>query len=208
MSIDLKYLREHYASLSDEALQAINRADLVAEAQRCYDDEVRQRKDTRLIADLHDLAHQKANVEFEARPAEDLHQPGWREDAAEVFSRVDRLGTPPGAEIDAREALEAAGIPCYVERSEIPKEESSPAFLPPTHVWRVLVPGDLNLRAASVLDRDIFNQQYEDDWKTLLETFSDEEVREMKPEVVFCGLFDRVERVIRAYDEELARRKL
>ena len=37
---------------------------------------------------------------------------------------------------------------------------------------------------------------------------SDEEVLEMKPEVAFCGLFDRVERVNRAYDEELARRRL
>jgi len=30
----------------------------------------------------------------------------------------------------------------------------------------------------------------------------------MQPEIAFCGLFDRVERVTRAYEEELARRRL
>ena len=34
------------------------------------------------------------------------------------------------------------------------------------------------------------------------------DLRAMNPEVVFCGLFDRVERVIRVYDEEIARRGL
>jgi hypothetical protein len=43
MPADPKFLRQHYASLSDEALRAINRADLVDAAQSCYDDEVKQR---------------------------------------------------------------------------------------------------------------------------------------------------------------------
>jgi len=30
----------------------------------------------------------------------------------------------------------------------------------------------------------------------------------MSPEAAFCGLFDRVERVTKAYDEEIARRGL
>jgi hypothetical protein len=30
----------------------------------------------------------------------------------------------------------------------------------------------------------------------------------MTPEVVFCGLIDRLERVNRVYDEEIARRRL
>jgi len=29
----------------------------------------------------------------------------------------------------------------------------------------------------------------------------------MSPETAFCGLFDRIERVRRAYEEELARRR-
>jgi hypothetical protein len=57
-----------------------------------------------------------------------------------------------------------------------------------------------------VLDRDLYNKEFEETWKTHLEMLNDEELREMKPEVVFCGLFDRVERVKRAYEEELDRR--
>jgi hypothetical protein len=204
MPVDPKYLREHYASLSDDALQAINRSELVAAAQQCYDDEVRRRKDARRIPGQTNLADE--NPEFDAEPDGGGDKPGWLSDAAEVFSRVDRPGAPPAADLaDAQDALEAAGIPCYLDLSEIPADDSP---RPPTHLWRVMVPGNLNLRAASVLDRDIFNQEYEDEWKTLLETLSDEELSEMKPEVVFCGLFDRVERVTKAYDEELARRKL
>ncbi len=70
------------------------------------------------------------------------------------------------------------------------------------------MPGNLNLRATSVLDRDIFNQEFEETWKVHLETLSDAELRQMNPQVVFCGLFDRVERVTKAYDDELTRRKL
>jgi hypothetical protein len=58
------------------------------------------------------------------------------------------------------------------------------------------------------LDRDIYNDEFEAEWKTHLETFSDKELRAMNPQVVFCGLFDRLERAKNAYAEELARRKL
>jgi hypothetical protein len=44
MSIDPEYLRQYYASLSDEGILAINRADLVETAQKCYDYEVSQRE--------------------------------------------------------------------------------------------------------------------------------------------------------------------
>ncbi len=138
---------------------------------------------------------------------DDGGKPEWLTDAAEVLSRADLPGAVPAADIvDARDVLEAAGIPCYLDLSEIPEEQhSSP---PPTHLWRLMVPGNLNLRATSVLDRDMFNQEFEAEWKTLLETLSDEELRGMNPRLAFCGLFDRVERVTRSYEEEIARRRL
>ena|SRR5579862_4538598 len=201
MAVDLTYLREHYASLSDQALRAIKRADLVEEAQRYYDDEVARRK----------LAARAAQSIEEPSPASETRdlddEPDWLDDASEVLSRADRPGSlPADAMVEARDALEAAGIPCHIELSEIP--EAHDASPPPTHLWRLLVPGNLNQRAIGVLDRDIFNQDFEAEWKTLLETLSDEDLREMKPEVAFCGLFDRVERVTRAYEEEIARRRL
>ena len=203
MAVDLKYLREHYASLSDEALRAINRTDLVEGALGCYDDELARRKHARkLIPEPPDVTEE--DVEVDAEPPD---QPDWMDDASEVLSRADRPGSlPADAMVEARDALEAAGIPCHIELSEIPEaNDTSP---PPTHVWRLLVPGNLNQRAASVLERDIFNPEFEAEWKTLLETLSDEDLRGMKPEIAFCGLFDRVERVTRAYEEERARRRL
>jgi phosphatidylserine/phosphatidylglycerophosphate/cardiolipin synthase-like enzyme len=44
MPTDPEYLRRHYASLSDEALLAIDRTELVETAQQSYDDELERRK--------------------------------------------------------------------------------------------------------------------------------------------------------------------
>lgn len=189
MAADQQFLREHYASLSDEALASIDRAELVASAQQCYDEEVRSRGNTVEDAQLDD------------------EKPDWLPDANEVFSRVAVPGAPPAPDIeDARDALEAAGIPVYLDvTQEVPEPDPSPS---PVQTWRVMVPGNLNLHATSVLERDIFNADFEEHWKTHLEMLSDDEVLEMTPETAFCGLFDRVERVTRAYEEELARRKL
>src|SRR5579859_4712655 len=124
--------------------------------------------------------------------------PEWLEDASEAFSIDSRVASDAGADADeARIVLEAAGIPAYVEFCEDPSDDGSPA----EHRWRVLVPGKLNLRAASILDRDIFNAQFEETWKAHLEMLSDEELSEAEPRAVFCGLFDQIERATRAYEE-------
>jgi hypothetical protein len=210
MPADPRYLREHYASLSDEALRAIHRADLVETAQKCYDDEVRRRdlasrRDVRRETDAPDTVDNLAELDEEL--SGDLDDPGWLDEAAEVFSRYVRPGTLPADDIaDARDALESAGIPCHLELYEDPEEKST--VPQSTTRWRLLVPGKLNQRATSVLERDIFNPEFESEWKTLLETLSDEDLRWMKPEIAFCGLFDRLERVTRAYAAEIARRRL
>jgi hypothetical protein len=103
--------------------------------------------------------------------------------------------------------LEAAGIPCYLELIEITEEEKK-LYQLPTHRWRLMVPANLNLRAISTLQRDIDNQEFEAVWKAQLEALSDRELLATNPEIVFCGLFDRIERVTKAYEEEVARRRL
>jgi len=191
MPVDLQYLREHYASLSDQALSAIDRTELVKEAQQCYDLEVARRKQSRPAAER-------------SQPV-DLHQPDWLDEAAEVYSRSAHSGSAPANDVmDAEQALEADGIPCHLELIE-EEPNTAPA---PTHRWRVLVPGNLNLHASSVLEREIFNPEFEAGWKTHLETLSDEELRAMTPQETLCGLFDRVDRAIQAYDEEISRRAL
>lgn len=190
MQLDPEYLTQHYASLSDEGLFEIDRADLVEAAQRCYDQEVAKR-----------------NPRAREEDAEQEDAPDWLDEAAEVYSSYIRPGVTgaPDAE-DARDALKAAGIPCYLDvYDEPPTENAAPA---PTRRWRLTVPGQLNLRATSVLDRDIFNHEFEEGWRTHLEMLSDDDLATANPEQVFCGLFDRIERATRAYNEELARRGL
>jgi hypothetical protein len=216
MQLDPEYLRQHYASLSDEAILAIDRADLVEMAQMIFDDEVGRRKlaplrdkqrthGPHIIPGQPDVLDEEAEIDGEPPGAGE--KPAWLEESAEVYSYTVLPGTANApAAANARDVLEAAGIPCYLDLFETPQEKS--ALPEPTHRWRLMVPGKLNLRATSVLEREIFNPEFEADWKTHLEALSDEELRAMHPQVAFCGLFDRIERVNRVYDEEIKRRRL
>lgn len=199
MKLDTEFLRQHYAAMSDEELQSIDRGDLVGAAQEIFDEEVGKREAQEMPASQ-DVVLNEQGVELEIEVEED-----WLEHAAEAYSSYARRGTtdPSEGSVDARDVLEAAGIPCQLELFEEPGEEEQTQFR-----WRVLVPGKLVHRAMSVLDRDIFNADFEAELKTHMEMLSDEELRVMEPRYAFCGLYDRLERIGRAYDEELARRGL
>lgn len=202
MQVDPEYLRQHYASLSDEALLEIDRADLVETAHALYDKEVERRK-------LHSAgADDDENFESDRKPHREQNAPVWLEEGAEVYSTDIFPGSTGAADADhARDALESAGIPCYLDTSE--RERPAAQSLPEhTRRWHLIVPGDQSLRAASVLERDIFNQDLDADWRNHLEMLSDKDLREARPQVVFCGLFDRVERVVKAYNDEFSRRGL
>ena len=204
MQIDPEQLRQQYDSLSDEALLQIQRADLIEDARRIYDDELARRQlvPGKLVEKR--SSPQAAEVATEFPLDED--DPDWLAEAAEVFAVADLAGTVPAPQAQrVQDVLLAARIPCHLELTDIPQDPDS---VDPNRRWRVLVPGQLSLYASSILDRDIYNEDFEDLWKTQLEAFSDKELRDMKPEVVLCGLFDRVERVKKVYSEELARRNL
>jgi hypothetical protein len=194
MQLDTEFLRQHYAAMSDEELREINREDLVEAARRIYDDEIAGRK-----------APAPAPVRRASGPKDEEVELDWLDDAAEAYSSYARPGTtdPSEGSVDARDALEAAGIPCHLELVEEPEQEDRMRFR-----WRVMVPGKLIHRATSVIDRDIFNAEFETQWKAHLEMLSDEELQVMEPQYAFCGLYDRLERINRAYDEELQRRGL
>ena len=136
----------------------------------------------------------------------ETNQTGWS-DAAEVLSETPRPDrTRPTTWWTLRTVLEDAGIPCYLELSEMPDENS------PQH-RRPIYGGFWCREPQRACDQRSGPRHFQSTilrrlGEANLESLSDEELREMKPEVVFCGLFDRVERVTRAYDEELARRKL
>ena len=206
MEIDPEYIRRHYAELSDEGLMEIERADLIEAAKNLYDNEMRERKLQRPAEEL-DLRF-SGGVEGKAKLSIDSsgeEEPAWLEEGAEIFSLNTRVGSGVGEEAErARNVLEAAGIPCYLDFFEDPPEERTPG---PTHRWRVLVPGELSIRAASILDRDIFNDEFVAVWRAHLETLSDQDLREADPKEYFCGLFDRIERLVRAYRDERSRRR-
>jgi hypothetical protein len=194
MQLDTEFLRQHYAAMSDEELREINREDLVEAARLIYDYEAARR-----------TTPAPEPVRRVSGPKDEEVELDWLDDAAEAYSSYARPGTtdPSEGSVDARDALEAAGIPCHLELVEEPEQEDRMRFR-----WRVLVPGKLIHRAASVIDRDIFNAEFETQWKAHLEMLSDEDLRVMEPQYAFCGLYDRLERINRAYDEELQRRGL
>jgi hypothetical protein len=118
MPIDPEYLRQYYASLSDEAILAVNRADLVNAAQRYFDDEFRTRE-------LSSVKGVSPLVGTDEVPAPDLagskghssgDKPEWLEEAAEVYLRVNLPDAAPAGDVlDVSKVFEAAGIPCYLD---------------------------------------------------------------------------------------------
>jgi hypothetical protein len=218
LPIDRKYLQEHFASLSDESLADVNRSELVEAAQQVYDEERARRGSAAkqkvapistpvVIATPVDEPEALPDDEFEAAVEEDDRDaPGWVDDAACACSFVDYPGTHLSPEAtNARDVLRAAGIACYVAVQEIPAEGPSQRA---QVEYRVLVPGALNLKALSVLDKEVFNERLEADWKTHFEQVSDGELLELSPDVICAGLADRIERLTRAFEEEVARRGL
>jgi hypothetical protein len=194
MKLNVDDIRRHYASLSDEALRAINRTELVDIAQQCYDHELAQRAPLQKMRAA--PVHQDENEE-EAQGALESDTPDWIAEAACVCA----FGNAASDALNARVVLENNGVPCYVQF-----RETEPDVTPPTRSeYCVMVPGGLNLRATSVLDKEIFNEQVESGWRTHLQALSDEELLGKK-EILLEGILDRVARLARAYDEEVARR--
>jgi hypothetical protein len=127
----------------------------------------------------------------------------WLEKAFTVTS-FSETAAGFAAAADTRAVLVAAGIPCKVTEHEIdPSEEPEPL---PYKEYRVMVPAGLSLQATSVLDTAIFNERLEADWKTQLESLSDEELAALNIDALCAGLLDRVERLRKAHKREVARR--
>ena len=212
MKLDRNFLRQHYSSLSDEALLELDRSELVAEAQQIFEEELTQRgldgsPDSSTFPATEFVSENGDRMEFVDSPAREDGSPGWMDEAAEVYAESAHQGRPPAEHAtQGREALEAAGIPCHLELHEIPREEQ--ALPDPTHRWRLIVPGEFSQKATNILDRDVFNPEFEEDWKTHLHSMSDKELRAINPQSEFLGLFDRIARITRAYNDELKRRKL
>jgi hypothetical protein len=217
LKLNIDDLRRHYASLSDEALRAIDRTELVEIARQCYDQELAQRvplkkaeSPPRAAVRIVPLDESEQQEDIEDAAEDEMEEqdgggdaPEWLEEAACVCTFA--MFTGGSASVDAenaRDILTEAGIPCHVTLRRVDPNQSPP----PRSEYRVMVPGGLNLDAASVLDKEIFNAEIEAEWRAHFAELSDDDLLGVNQEVLFAGLLDRVERVRRAYDEEVARR--
>jgi hypothetical protein len=197
--------RDHYASLTDEALLDLDRTELVEVAQQLYDQELARRG---LVAQQYEEDSEEPEVTPRSTGARGIQtgpEPEWLEDAstAAAFTEVQGQDSARAAE-EARDALENAGIPCYIE---LHTDDPEPVRKPQRY-YRVMVPGPLGMQATSILDKEIFNADTEDRFRTHLETMSDEDLKALDPEILAAALLDRVERLRRAYRDELAHRGL
>jgi len=200
MQVTSEELRRHYASLSDEEIEEIDPEGLTEAARKCYEREVEARGLTGDEAPpgAREDAGEDVEESFET-------EPDWLDHAACACSYTAFPGSshaPDAAR--ARDALLAAGVPCHLSVSSPDRESDDPQAY---DEYRVLVPESLHLKATSVLDKEIFNAQLEADWRAHFASLSEQELREVKPEVVCAGLLDRVDRLTRAYRDEIARRK-
>ena len=213
MQFDPEKLREHYASLSDEALLDLDRKELVEVAQTLYDQELASRglegtEDAEEPDEPDELDEPviapRNRQDFERKDSE--AKPPWLEEAtvATSFRKFRGLDSVGPAE-DARDALENAGIPCCLE---LYTEAVPAAPAQQQEEYRLMVPGHLILQAVSVLDKEVFNPQNDDRLSTYFETLSDDELRELDTEILVAGWLDRIDRLKKAYRKELAQRGL
>jgi hypothetical protein len=160
-------------------------------AQECYDAELSKRG---IASQL--VAQDSSDVGLGV-------QPEWLKDAACACSFEAVPGNNPAPELDsARNILGSAGVPC----SAVTREVAPGAVV--QRLWELMVPGSLILQATSILDKEFFNPQLESEWRTHFDALSDEELRALKLLDLTAGLTDRVERLTKAYKDELDRRGL
>jgi hypothetical protein len=199
MPIDVEHLRQHYASLSEEEFDELDRNDLTEVAQKCYDHELERRGFRRSREETADAARDRTPP-----PAEPDEFPDEEPFVACAFREDRGLESAQNAS-EASAALQASGIPSRIELREVEEENTSQRHWTE---YQVIVPNGMSLQAASVLDRDFFNIRTESDWKTHLESLSDEQLLRLDADAMCEGLLDRAARLKKAYNNEVQRRRL
>lgn len=184
-------------------------------ARECYDHELAQREPLKKkpeIVPRPSMRVEEPDAQWERAPGEEWKDeaiadseepPEWIDDADCVCTFSSRPGNDSASNADdVRAVLADAGIPCYVAARTL-----EPDIAPtPLTEYRVVVPGGMNLEATSVLDKEIYNPEIEATWRAHLEVLTDEQFLGLNKETILGGLSDRIERIGRAYDEEVARR--
>jgi len=207
MRIDRRELGKHYASLNDEELLSLKRDDLTETAQIIYDLEIvgrglKEKLSTKkeideTLATFRDIDSQ---IENES-PGLSMLQDGV---CACSFTETPGSNAADKAS-QAQVVLKAAGIPSCLRVTRELEDNDKPSNY---DILNVIVPVALFMHAASILDRDFLNEEFEAEWRDQLNMLSDKDLLVLDPAVFCAGLLDRVARIKKAYAEEMARRKL
>jgi len=197
MKIDRRELGRRYASLSDEALLSLDRGELTETAQVIYNLEVERRG----------LSTKPLNLDAPEVFAGSIESPAsdWQQDAVLACSFAASPGdTAVTKAARAQAVLQAAGIPSQIKVTREANDDGSSA----REELNVMVPLALALHAAAVLDRDLFNEEYEAEWRAHLKILSDRNLSMLNPGIFCAGLQDRLARIMKAYAEEIAARNM
>ncbi len=196
MKPDPAALRRHYASLPDEVLLDMDRAELTQLAQQVYDDELASRHLSTGTG-----AQESAGPEQPAEKTDD--ELDWSADPDWLSEAACACAFDNAAEMDeAREILEKAEILCH---ARLLPRDTSPGQ-PPRFDYELMVPSALNLRAISVLDKELFNPPVEAQWRAHFEVLADQDFSALRLEDLTAGLQDRIARLTAAFNDERMRR--
>jgi hypothetical protein len=209
MKIDRRELGRHYASLTDEELLSFNRDELTETAQVIYKQEVARRglNENPSIG----AANEENGTDFEGTNElldSGHEEPDWLDDAV---CACEFAATPGDPSVDkaamAQMVLRKAGIHSHLAMTREPLSDDD-AHAQETTSVAVMVPLSLALHAISILDRDLFNEQHEAEWRIQLRTLSDKDLLALDPGIFCAGLMDRLARIKKAYVDEMTRREL
>jgi len=201
VDVSIRDLQTHYASLSREALLEIDPDHLTPVARGVYLQELNSRGLQPGAVEIveEDVVYEDQGDEVEVFEIEE----DWLEHATIAVSYWGNLHSDEARKAElARDILTEAGIPCEISAIEPDPEDTQARY-----EYRVLVPDSLNLRAMSVLDQQIFNDEVEADWRAHFGMLTDGQLYALRPEVTCAGMLDRVARLKRAYEDEVARRQ-
>ena len=207
MRIDRRKLGRHYSSLTDEELLSMRRDDLTSTAQAIYDLEIARRGLGEKLADEEEIETGDKDLEGVNELLDSEYpEPEWLDNAVCVCS----FDISPGSNSMERASLaqivlQKAGIQSHLTpvRETLDDGGSSER----TSI-NVMVPIRLTLHASSILERDLFNEEHETEWRTQLNAYSDKDLLALDPDIFCAGPLDRAARMKKVYAEEMAKRKL
>jgi hypothetical protein len=207
MQINRRELGEHYASLNDEELLGLKRDELTETAQGIYDKEIARRELDRKLSSKTEIEKIEASFREPDQLSEDESvDPDWHQDGVLVCAFVDMPGSNAAERIsNAQTALQAAGIPSHLR---LRRELNASGEPDPFDTLEILAPVRYAMHSASILNRDLFNDEFETNWRDHLNILSNEDLLTLDPDIFCAGLLDQLARMKKVYAEEMKKRNL